>query len=302
MIKFLSLFGVIILMMTLTACGEPVSVPPAMVGKVLTNKGLQPQLIMPSRFRLDPCWSLCDKLILVEASDVPVVEQMEVMMPKDQLVLTFDVAATVSLLPDNSHAVFERLTGVSVQGVSSTMIISMQRIYETYAKQRIRTVARSVMTSYSINQVNENRDAIERELFQTIQAELANSPVQVKQLGLSDVNFPSIIVDAKIAAEKRKIDIETEEANRAVMLAKKRGELEEANADQAIRLKVAETIRLENEKVAASVDPKYLAYRQLEVMETLAKNQNTVFFPVEMLANTKFTGSIANSMFINHAK
>jgi hypothetical protein len=286
---------------TLSACGEQVEVPPATVGKILTPKGVKPDLINPSRFRLEGCMlpgSICDKLITVEASDTAIVENMEVMMPKDQLVLTFDLRATISLLPENSSIVFERITGSPTK--DGHMHIALVKVYDTYAKQRIRTVARSIMTKYTINQVNENRDTIEKELFAEIQKSLAETPVQAKFVGLADVKFPQIIIDAKIAAEQKRIDIEKEQSQKEVDLVKKIAEMELAKADQAIRLLKAQTIKMENEKVAQSVDSKYLAYRQLEVMETMAKNKNTVFFPVEMLSNTQFTGGLANGMFNNN--
>ena len=45
--------------MALTACnpwGERVEVPPASVGMVLSANGYQGDVILPSRFRLSPCF------------------------------------------------------------------------------------------------------------------------------------------------------------------------------------------------------------------------------------------------------
>lgn len=59
--------------MALSACnpwGERVEVPPASVGMVLSANGYQGDVIPPSRFRLESCFRLCPKLVVIEAGDI----------------------------------------------------------------------------------------------------------------------------------------------------------------------------------------------------------------------------------------
>lgn len=279
MLKFL-VIGALTL---LAACGEQVEVPPANVGKILTPQGVSADLIGPSRFRLPFCafpGQICSKLITVEASDRAFEENMEVFMPKDQLLLTFDLRATVTLMPDQADVVFDRLTGTAT---GYGRHIGMDAVYGTYAAQRIRTVARAVVAEYSIADITANREAIEARLTNEIQNSLKDTPIQSKFIGLADVKFPQIIIDAKVAAEERRIAIEKEKAQREIELTKQEAALVVAKAEQAVRLTKAETILKENELTARSVTDNYLKYRYLEVMEEMAKGDGVVFFPYEAM-------------------
>ena len=281
----------------LSACGEQVEIPPANVGKILTPNGFSQDILPPSRFRLNFCMApgmICDKLVTVEASDKAFEEKMEVFMPKDQLLMSFDIRATVTLMPDRAAVVFDRLVG---EKSDDGRHISMTEVYNTYAAQRIRTVARTVLAEYSINQITENREAIEAKLTNEIQKSLGETPIQAKFIGLADVSYPSVIIEAKVKAEERRIAIEQEKANREIELTKQAAALDIAKAEQAVRLTKAETIRKENELTAASVTDKYLAYRRLEVMEEMAKNPSTVFFPAEMLMEGASTQGLNTRIF-----
>ncbi|TSC68681.1 MAG: Band 7 protein, partial [Parcubacteria group bacterium Gr01-1014_70] len=83
--KFLCFTFFAVLFSFLTACGHSVEVPPAHVGKLSTPSGLQEGIIPPSKLRLDTWCITCDSLILVEASDHPIKESMEIFMPKDKI-------------------------------------------------------------------------------------------------------------------------------------------------------------------------------------------------------------------------
>lgn len=260
----------------LTACGDAVEVPPAHVGKILSPEGYRDKTVSPSKFRLQPCMAYCDKLILLETSDKPVLESMKLFMPKDQLNMSFDIRATVSVSNDDNNVnyIFDKVVG-------DRGIITNNTIYKTYAKQKFRSVSRSVMASYSINEIASNRSLVEAELFRRLKEELSSTPITITQLGLANVQFPEVIVKAKELAKEREVAIETARADKLVSIEKAEAALEIAKKDRLVRIEKAKTIQQENRITANSVTDKYLKYRQLEVLELIAKSGNAVYMPLD---------------------
>ena len=263
-------------LLTVVSCGERVDVPPAHVGKILTPEGYREETVPPSKFRLSPCLAYCDKLVTLETADRGIIESMQLFMPKDQLNMSFDIRATVSISNDKKtvNTLFDRV----VAGEDDR--ISLREVYDTYAKQKFRSVSRSIMSNYSINEVASNRSAVEQVLLDGLIQALAPTPVKVLQVGLADVQFPKIIVEAKEIAKKREVEIEKVEAEKQIALVRAETELELAKKDRLVRLERARTIKEENKLTASSVSEKYLKYRQLEVMEAIAKSGSAIYIPL----------------------
>lgn len=78
-------------LLSLVGCGHQVQVPPAHVGKVMGRNGYREGTIATSKFRLDTCFAYCNKLVILDVSDIPIKERMELFMPKDKLNMTFDI-------------------------------------------------------------------------------------------------------------------------------------------------------------------------------------------------------------------
>ena len=130
--------------LALTGCGDKVEVPPASKGMILGQHGFEGDIIPPSRFRLDPCLFYCDKLVVVEAGDTGVTEEMTVLMPKDNLMLGADVRFTLGLSADNSKllAVFDRITPQYLE--SGNFGTTLDQVYSVYGAAVVRNVVRSV--------------------------------------------------------------------------------------------------------------------------------------------------------------
>lgn len=268
----------------LAACGERVEVPPAHVGKVLTKNGYKPETIPPSKFRLDPCWAYCDRLVTLLVADRGHKESFTLFMPVDQLNMTFDIRFTYAVGRDEKDItqLFDRVPAVEYPE-SGGWHISGRSVYQTYGQPVLREVIRTTLAKYSINEVASNREPLNQELFAAVQTALTATPIYIKQLGFADIQFPTIITEAKEAAAQRRIDIEKAEASAAVRLVELEKELEEERMRRNIRKERAQAILEENQIIEKSVSPSYLAYRQLEVLEAMAKNQNAVFVPFDAL-------------------
>lgn len=268
----------------LVACGEAVEVPPAHVGKVLTKNGYKPDTVPPSKFRLDWCWWYCDRLVLVQAADFPYKEEIRIFMPRDQLNLAADVRLTLAIdtAPEALDSIFAKVTprigDVDGDG-ERDQVVTVSQVYETYGQPIVRDVVRSVLAKHEINEIASSREAVNAEIAQAIRDAFAHTPLVAKRVGLGDVQFPEIIVAQKEAAAKRRIEIERAEADKQVQLVELQTQLEVAKARRAIEREKAEAIREANAIYAESVSERWLQYRQLEVLEKMAVNPNTVFVP-----------------------
>jgi regulator of protease activity HflC (stomatin/prohibitin superfamily) len=273
----------------LAACGEKVEIPPAHVGKVLGKNGYHPETIPPSKFRLPWCWAYCDKLVVAQIADVGVEEDFQLFMPKDQLNMRFDIRGTFAIRneDDSINQLYDRVLSHSneeFEGVETWHnIILFDDVYEVYGKQVLRDVIRSTIAEYSINTVASNRDAVNAEIIAAVKKGLQHTPIKVIRLGLADVQFPDVITLAKENAADRRIKIDQAEADKQIRLVKLQADLEAARAERNIRKEKAQAILEENQIIAKSVTPDYLEYRKLEVLEYMAKNENTVFVPMEAL-------------------
>lgn len=276
------------LLLVAFGCGTQVEVPPAHVGKILTKNGYAPESIPPSKFRLPACWAYCDRLILLQASDVGFKEQMTVFMPEDKLNLKVDVRGTLSIPTTESivNSIYDRLTSENTN-LSSTSLISAGKVYETYGQQALRGIVRSEIVKHSISDVLSEREAISANIHAAISKKLTatKTPLKVSRFELADIQPPEVIVQAQQAAKEREIDIEKAEADAQVNLVKAERQLEVAKKDRLVEREKALAIAEQNKIAANSITPQLLAYRRLETAENiykaLANSDNVVIVPAD---------------------
>ncbi len=274
----------------LVGCGTGVEVPPAYVGKILTKNGYAPETIPPSKFRLPACVRYCDRLVLLQASDVGLVEKMTVFMPEDKLNLTVEIRGTFSIPASDKfvNAIYDRVVAKRAEGTSKTIsYISADIVYQTYGQQAMRGIVRSEITKYTIADVLSQREAIGQNIHLAITKKLAesNTPIVVSRFELADIQPPKVIVAAQESAKEREIDIQREEANAEVELVKANRALEVAKMQRLVSREEAEAIAEQNKIAARSITPELLAYRRLEVAERiyaeLAKSNNVIIVPAD---------------------
>ncbi len=282
------LIAALVAVTLLTGCGDPVEVPPAHVGKLSTESGLQEGIIQPSKFRLEGFCLNCDNLILVEASDYGAKESMQIYMPKDQLNLTVDIRGVFTISADkaNVEKVFARVPADQTNS-SRIRVIPMTKVYGIYAQPVIRETVRSLLTEYTIAEVMENRDAISQSLAQEVRKRLGVTPITTIRFGLADVQPPEVIVKAREKAKEREIAIQQAEADKQVSLKQAEAALEVAIKQQEVDLKEAETQVLVNTRLAEGVNDAFVTQRWLKIMGELAANPDgrVIILPYEALKN-----------------
>lgn len=271
------------LMLGLAACGQVVEVGPAQVGKVMTKSGYKEQVIPTSKFRLDWCWAYCDKLVILDAADRSITESMDLFIPKDKLMMKFDLRATLALDPSEYESVFAKVTP---RGTDADEIytIPLETVYATYARDIIRSEAREFLSQYSIAEIASSREAINAELSERLSKQISlRTPFSVRYIGLADVQYPPVIVAAQENAAERREMIEQENAQLEISKVQLNRKLQEAQMQRAIEIEQAEVEAEVNRILGESMTEEYRMYRSFAVMEQMATSDNKVFMPTEML-------------------
>ena len=286
--KFRNALAVSALAVSLAACGSKVEVPAAHVAKIMTKDGYKADTIGTSKFRLDWCWAYCDKLVLLDASDQAVSEKMELFMPEDKLNMTFDLRLTMIINPNKYEELFARIPPVDQNGVD---VISWDKAYVTYAQQIVRAEAREFLSDFTIAEIASSRETINAQLSQRLTKSInEKTPFQVRYVGLADIQYPKIIVEAQENAAERREQINQEYANLELSKVRLERELQEQAMNQKITLERARAEAAVNRIIAESVSPEYLKYRTLDILSNMANSDNKVFVPYEMV--TSLAGQI----------
>jgi regulator of protease activity HflC (stomatin/prohibitin superfamily) len=273
---------VALLFSLLTGCGF-YTVPPASKGKILSTSGYSADVKETGKYLL---WGR-DEMVVLDTSTQTMAESVSVKM-QDNMTLNFQVRFRTRIAGNDKviNAMFNDITHEQYQ-------VSLPRVYAVYGKDVVQSVARSVVGKYKVEDVGVNFDKITNDLHQELVKRMVNSPLEVSNITLANIQYPDVITKAIEAQQERKLAIETEANNQAVEMVKKENELKLAQADYEIRMTRAKALRDENKTTAEGLNPMLLEYRRLEVLESLSKNNNAVFVPYEGLGSS----GVNNRMF-----
>lgn len=292
--KIISLAAVLAGALALSACGQKVDIPPGYVGKILTPKGYKEQIIPPSKTRLDFCWSYCDKLILLQSSDIRASESMKIFMPEDKLELGTRVELGLTLNPEKYNYVFDKVPPKDVE--SRVGSISVSTAYDNYAAHIIKTQTREFLTKFTIAEVSSNMETINKQLTAHLTETLEKkTPFIVRYVGLTEVKYPSIITAAQEASAERREQIEKEEANLRVVEIRLENQLKEAQLQRKIDVEQAQAEAEVNRILAESVTPEYIKYRELRALDAMATSDNKIFMPVGMIDSVASQVALGNA-------
>lgn len=266
----------------LTGCSFE-TIPPAYKGKILTTTGYNPEILEPGKLTTYGR----DKLILLETGTRKVTETLTVKMD-DKLDLTFDIHMRTRI-GGSDKALNAMFNDIQVKD----SIVSLPQIYSVYGLDTVQSAARSVVGKYKTEDVAANFDKITKDLQTRLIADMANSPLEVSNITLGNLQYPKVITDAIEKQSERKLAIETETNQQAIETVKRENQLKLAQLDQEVELTKARTLRDANNITANGLSPMLLQYKALEVQEAMAGNNAAVFFPFEALG----TSGASNRIF-----
>ena len=265
--KFVAIAMISIAALTTTGCGQRVEVGPAQIGKIMSTDGYQKGTIPTSKFRLETCaFSACDKLVTLDQSDKTQTENVTIFMPGDKLQITVPVQATLAVNPTKVDSLFSTLPPEDDKdGNAQTAMINWGTIYKTYAQSVIASETTSFISKYTIAELSSNLEKINSEL-RTHLTEVINkrTPFSTRYIGISRIQYPSIITDAQEKAAKRREEIQTEEAQLEISKVKLERELQEAQLQRKIELEKAQADAASNRTQAETITPALLEKQRLD--------------------------------------
>lgn len=268
----------------MTGCGDRVTVAPGETGKIMTPSGYKEGYIPTSTFRMEACFSVCDKLVTIDETDKVRQERMQLFMPRDKLNMTFDMRLTLAVNPSKRDLIFSKVMPVAAG--DGGYEIPIDKAYQIYAQPIIRTATREYMSQFSIAEVASSREKIGGQLAQIIIKELnSKTPFIARYVGLADVQYPDIITKAQERAAERREAIAQEEAQLQIEKVRLERDLTKAQLQRKVDVEKAKAEAAVNKILADSMTAEYKAYRQLEALDKIATSNNTKFVPVEMLSS-----------------
>lgn len=267
--KLFALILVSIMALGLSACrGELVEVPPAHVGKIMTKDGYREGVIGTSKFRLEPCINYCDKLVLLPVADQASVENLEIFMPQDKLKLKIAIRTNLTITDKKAmDALFNSIAPSAAEGDSEYIArIGRDAVYKTYAQQIILTETREYLSQFTIAEVASSMEKVNAELSARLAKALKDkTPFTVRAVGITNIEYPAIIVEAQENAAKRREQIEQENAQLEVNRVQLQRQLQEAELQRKIDVEKAEAdAEADRIRAAAANNPAVIKLRELE--------------------------------------
>lgn len=244
----------------LSGCKE--SIPAGHVGKILGPTGFQPEIYPPSR-----TWvGFREEMFFVQTTTKKYKQDISVLL-QDKLTLTVTIAFRGRIAGDDKtiNSIFNDMK-------MDDDIVTTDEVYHTYAQMVVMNTARGVISKYNVDEVNVNYDRITKELYLALEPKLVGLPIEISDVTIGAITYPTIVTDAIGKAKERRMQIEQEQANVEIALTKAHGQEEIAKAKYNVKMLEAKRIRDYNKMVADGITADLLKLRELEIREAeLAK-------------------------------
>ncbi|CAL9999307.1 lipoprotein [Vibrio phage D480] len=287
--KIAKLLSVAALGLALVGCGTPAEIPTGYVGKIQTKDGFdasaQPR--GPSKFRLDWAWRYPDRLVMLDVSDSFYEMNFNTFMPKDELMLKYDIEMTMAMNPKKYNFVFTKVPFKSL--ADQVGVIEQKAVFERYARAKLNTIIPSIIAEYSIAEVASTRQKLNEFVKQRLNQELADTPFVIKVVGVTDVVYPDTITDAQIKSAERRQQEDTVNAQRKLDLLTIKTREEVSKKEREIELYEAETKKLVADKL---MNDNVRFLEEQKTLRMMAQGTNKVFVPSGMIDNLNLTSQV----------
>ena len=272
-----ALLGTIAL--SFTNCNE--QVPAGHKGKILGKNGWQPEVYPPSKVWVDTLSPTPEKLFVIQTTTQKYNQPIKVLL-KDKLTLRAEIVFRGRVTGNDKV-----LNGLFNDMPMNDSVVTTSEVYDTYAKQIVMNTAREVISKYNIDEVNTNYARITTELYNAIKPKLKGLPIDISDVTLGNIQYPSVVTDAINAAKERQMAIQKEKAQVQIELTKARGAEEVAKANYKVRMLEAKQIRDYNKMINSGITKDLIRLKEIEVEMQIAKNldgnANVVYMPLPMM-------------------
>ena len=254
-------FLTIVVFLILSA-GCTTRIPTGFIGMIEKPSGLTGEVIAPGRRFVGPR----SKLVLIESSERVTTETMKILCA-DELNFGFDLKIRGQVSSTDGKTVKNVLNNIGSQAKkqdAATFIVPYQALYVTYVQPSARAISRGVVGKYQTTQVRENREAIDKEIYEKLKQALSGTPVTLTLVASSNYDYPKIITEAMEARKQREVQIKQEEANQAVELLKIRNRKKLAVENIAARAAEAKAEAVFMRTIGSAASSNYLRLREIE--------------------------------------
>lgn len=271
--KLFSIVGLVMIAALLSGCGQIVE--PGFKAKFLSSSGYSNEIKEPGKYQV---W-LGEKLIKLDTSTKAISIPLTVKMA-DEMDLSFSVNFRTRV-GGNDKVLNAMFNDIRPQDTDKGLIISLDQVFSVYGNDVVSNVARSVVGKYKVSEVSKNYDTINEQLQAKLIEAMKNNPLEVSNVTVANITWPKVITDAIEKQQERELAIKTEENQQAIEMVKRTNQLKLAEADREIELTRARTLRDQNAITADGLSDKLIAYKALEVQQSMADNKSAVFVPYE---------------------
>ncbi len=271
---------------TMTACYE--TIPAGKKGKIMGKNGFQPEIYPPSRVWLsNNLWNrVKEKLYLIETTTERYNLPVTVLL-KDKMTVTVPVSFRCRIT-DNEDVINAMFNDLK----NNDNIVTVDEVYRVYGAMLVESTVRTVVSQYNVDELPSNYKKLNIDIFKHLDTAMANVPLELSDIVIGQIGYPKEVTGAIVAAKKRRMEIEKEQAQTQINLTKKAGEEKLADAEYNIKMKEAKRIRDYNKMTADGITPELLQLRQLEVQEAMVRaiqnNQNVIYMPMDMMNGMRF--------------
>lgn len=255
----------IITVAVMSSCNQRVEI--GYVGMLLTVNGFEGDVLGPGKHE---CWGR-DRLPLLEAKETTMTEDLDILCADD---LNFKFSINVRSLVDVKTSeelkeLFNRQGANIIWEEGKVGILPYSVLYNTYLKPIMSAVPRGVVSKYETTQIRENREKIEKEIEKQIKLKIKGTPIQIRDVSLSNFDYPEIITRAQEIKKKREVDIQAEGAQQALDLLRMDNRMKLAEKAKVVRAVEAEAEATYLRILGKAVSNNYLKLRTIEANQTL---------------------------------
>lgn len=289
---------------SLTGCTQPV--PPGYIGKIITPKGVQPEVYETGRVSV---WGR-DRLVLIQTASVLRKAPVTVIMndrysdkdgTHDRIGLEMNFIINIRYrLNTDKKVITSMMKDMKLD--SNVDSIDTSYIYDKYGDMVVGRVSREILGKYTPEEVLQNLPTINKKLFNTIKGSLDASPLIVSSVSLGPVSLPGIITKRINKNKETELSTAEKQAKQKIDMLQKRNEAELAK-QQAVKDAIdAKSLANQNRILNQSITPEVLELRRLQLQEKqidmmkqslTSGSNNAVFVPYDALGNN----GLNNRMF-----
>ena len=259
-------------------------VPPGHVGQVKTSSGWSGKVLAPG---LHTCYGR-DEMWVVENRDTTKSEAVQVLLQKDQVNFGVTASLTFTLKDDAKDVipVFDRVKPSATEGGAKK--ISLDDVYTTYARPIVLSQTNRVVMVYTTEQILADANKLQNELQTAIMTQLEGTPVKVKFVLITNLDFPEFITKAQEKAKNAEVAIKEEEFKQKSRLIEAENKMKVAEVDYQVKLLEAKTIadanRIIGESLEGEAGAAYLRWHEIKVYGAAADGPNNcIFLPMNLM-------------------